>query len=207
MFVFWHEHQLWYLWPKKITTGKKVQSSGRLCFLAGLNYNWKKLRPEKKGTVVWPSVGNWKKLRAKKKGKVIWSSVGAQNTKHNTHHRHNNQQHEPCHPTLQRLCSLSLHGWSSGAAKSWRRRSPTPRAGHDPSGLRSLSLVCLLGKAKWCVCVFLASGYKTGTVMHEIPISSPPSWWHPFHTLGLSSTTHLVPPRGGCSHEKVPTSP
>jgi hypothetical protein len=26
-----------------------------------------------------------------------------------------------------------------------------------------------------CVCVFLASGYEMGTVMHEIPISSPPS--------------------------------
>jgi hypothetical protein len=61
--------------------------------------------------------------------------------------------------------------------------------------------------SSWCVCVcvcmFLASGYEMGTVMHEIPISSPPSWWHPFHALGLSSTTHLVPPRGGCSHETV----
>jgi hypothetical protein len=26
-----------------------------------------------------------------------------------------------------------------------------------------------------CVCVFLASGYGWGAVMHEIPISSPPS--------------------------------
>ncbi len=33
----------------------------------------------------------------------------ALNTKHNTH-RQNNQQDEPCHPTLQRLCPLSLHG-------------------------------------------------------------------------------------------------
>jgi hypothetical protein len=26
-----------------------------------------------------------------------------------------------------------------------------------------------------CVCVFLASGFKWGAVMHEIPISSAPS--------------------------------
>jgi hypothetical protein len=39
--------------PDKITTGKKnVQSSGRLCFSAGSNYNRKKLRPEKKGIVL-----------------------------------------------------------------------------------------------------------------------------------------------------------
>jgi hypothetical protein len=34
---------------------KNVQSSSRLCFSAGSNYNRKKLRPEKKGTVVWPT--------------------------------------------------------------------------------------------------------------------------------------------------------
>jgi hypothetical protein len=30
--------------------------------------------------------------------------------KKNNTHRHNNQQDEPCHPTLQQLCPLSLHG-------------------------------------------------------------------------------------------------
>ncbi len=35
---------------------KKVQSSGRPCFFVGSNYNWKKLQPEKKGTVVWQTV-------------------------------------------------------------------------------------------------------------------------------------------------------
>ncbi len=68
--------------PKKIMTPKKkIQSSGRLCFLAGSNYNWKKLRPEKKGTVVWPSVGNWKKLRPEKRN----SHLVVGNKKHNTH--------------------------------------------------------------------------------------------------------------------------
>ncbi len=43
---------------------------------------------------------------------------------------------------------LSLHGQSSGATKSWRRRYPTPYAGRERSGLRSLSLVCSLGGAK-----------------------------------------------------------
>ncbi len=42
------------------------------------------------------------------------------------------------------------------------------------------------------VCVFLASGYKWVTVMHEIPISSAQSMTS-FLTLGLSSTTPLVP--------------
>ncbi len=58
-----------------------------------------------------------------------------------------------------------------------------------------------------CVCV-LASGYGWGTVMHEIPISS-------FHILMTSLPyprtqqyySSSAPPRGGCSHEKVPTSP
>jgi hypothetical protein len=117
-------------------------------------FGWFKLHPEKiltgkKDTVVWPSVGNWKKLCPEKKGTVVWSLVGAQNTKHNTHHRHNNQQDEPCKPTLQWLCPLSLHGWSSGATKSWCHHSPMPCAGRNPSGLRLLSLVCLLGEAKW----------------------------------------------------------
>ncbi len=47
-----------------------------------------------------------------------------------------------------------------------------------------------------CVCVFLASGYKWVTVMHEIPISSAQSMTSLFHTLGLSSTTPLVPLAG-----------
>ena len=41
---------------KKLLLEIKVQLSGRLCFLAGSNNNQKKLRPEKKGTVVWPTV-------------------------------------------------------------------------------------------------------------------------------------------------------
>ncbi len=46
-----------YIRPEKNTTRKKkVQSSGQLCFLAGSNYNRKKLWPEKKGTVIWPTV-------------------------------------------------------------------------------------------------------------------------------------------------------
>ena len=63
------------------------------------------------GRNVWGGVvsRNRASNRRRKKGTVVWSSVGAQNTKHNTH-RHNNQQDEPCHPTLQRLCPLSLHG-------------------------------------------------------------------------------------------------
>ncbi len=129
MFVFWHEHQLWYLQ----TTGKNYYQ-------------------EKKGTVLWPAIffggfkfqseknfdpkkkrysclaDGWhksqitlchvkiqtpiitkleKNMSLKKKGTVVWLSVGAQNTKHNTH-RQNNQQDELCHPTLQRLCPLYL---------------------------------------------------------------------------------------------------
>jgi hypothetical protein len=56
------------------------------------------------------------------------------------------------------------------------------------------------------VCVFLASGYKWVTVMHEIPISSAHTM-NPFHTLGLRSTTPLVPLGGAVLHKKVPTSP
>ncbi len=48
-------------------------------------------------------------------------------------------------------------------------------------------------------CVFLASGYKWVTVMHEIPISSAQSMTS-FHTLGLSSTTPLVPLKRGVFH-------
>ncbi len=87
------------------------------------------------------------KIYVRKKQRVQSSLVvGWRN--HNTHHRHNNKQDEPCHPTLQRLCPLSLHGWSSGATKSWHCRSPTPCAGRNPLGLRLLSLVCSLGEAK-----------------------------------------------------------
>ena len=50
-----------------------------------------------------------------------------------------------------------------------------------------------------CVCVFLASGYVWVTVMHEIPISSAQSMTS-FHTLGLSSTTPLVPLKRGLYH-------
>jgi hypothetical protein len=57
------------------------------------------------------------------------------------------------------------------------------------------------------VCVFLASGYKWVTVMHEIPISSAQPMTSFFHTLVLSSTTPLVPLARAVSHEKVPTSP
>jgi hypothetical protein len=43
------------LQPEKITTGKKgtVELSDRLFFPVNSIYNQKKLRPEKKGTVVW----------------------------------------------------------------------------------------------------------------------------------------------------------
>ncbi len=87
-------------------------------FFSGFKLQPEKITTGKKGTVVWPSVGNWKKLSLEKKGTVFWLSVGGQNTKHNTHHRNNNQQDEQCHPTLQRLCPLSLHGWSSGTTNS-----------------------------------------------------------------------------------------
>ncbi len=45
-----------YIRPEKLLPEKKVQSSGWLCFSAGSNYNRKKIRPPKKGTVVWPTV-------------------------------------------------------------------------------------------------------------------------------------------------------
>jgi hypothetical protein len=40
------------------------------------------------------------------------------------------------------------------------------------------------GGSGWCVCVFLASGYGWGTVMHEIPISSS----HPLTSLPYPRT-------------------
>jgi hypothetical protein len=84
--------------------------------IVGVCIDPKKLGPEKKDTVMWPAMFfggfklqsekittgkkryshlavSWKleKITSGKKGTVVWSSVGAQNTKHNTHHRHNNQ--------------------------------------------------------------------------------------------------------------------
>ncbi len=38
------------------------------------------------------------------------------------------------HPTPIGISLLSLRGYSSNAIQSWRRRSPTPCAGHKPSG-------------------------------------------------------------------------
>ncbi len=102
------------LQPEKITTGKikKVQLSGRWRWLRfGGNVTTRKKR-----TVVWPAMFfrtfklqpkklNWKKKVQSsgrqlktgknyigKKGTVVWLSVGGHHTKHNTHHRHNNQQ-------------------------------------------------------------------------------------------------------------------
>ena len=49
------------------------------------------------------------------------------------------------------------------------------------------------------MCVFLASDYEWVTVMHEIPISSA-QLMTSFHTLGLSSTTPLVPLERGLFH-------
>jgi hypothetical protein len=51
------------------------------------------------------------------------------------------------------------------------------------------------------VCVFLASGYKWVTVMHEIPISSV-QMMTSFHTLELISTIPLVPPERGLYHRR-----
>ncbi len=74
-----------YIRSDKITTRKKVQLSGRPCFLAGSNYNWKKLRPKKKGTVVWLTVEihvfwqvqitTGKNYDPKKKGTIVWLTV------------------------------------------------------------------------------------------------------------------------------------
>ncbi len=50
-----------------------------------------------------------------------------------------------------------------------------------------------------CVCVFLASGYKWVTIIHEIPISSA-QLMTSVHTLGHSSTTPLVPLKRGLFH-------
>jgi hypothetical protein len=53
--------------------------------LAGSNYNWKKLRPKKKGTVVWLTVEihvfwqvqitTGKNYDPKKKGTIVWLTV------------------------------------------------------------------------------------------------------------------------------------
>ncbi len=66
-----------------VTTRKKVQSSGRLCFSAGSNYNGKKLQPEKKADSR-PAV-SWKleKITSRKKGTVVsshWLEGKTQNT-------------------------------------------------------------------------------------------------------------------------------
>jgi hypothetical protein len=73
------------LTTQKNTTKKKVQSSGRPCFLAGSNYNRKKLRLEKKVQSSGRQLETRKNHIRTKKGAVVWSLVGAQNTKHNTH--------------------------------------------------------------------------------------------------------------------------
>ncbi len=89
--VFWPE-EVAQIWQERYDRKKNVQSSGWLCFSAGSNYNRKKLRSKKK----WYSrlAVSWKleKITSGKKGTVVWLLVGGQNTKHNTHHRHNNQQ-------------------------------------------------------------------------------------------------------------------
>jgi hypothetical protein len=126
------------IWRVQITTGKnyhpkkkKVQSSAR--WLKSMFFGGFKLQPEKitsrkkryscladgrnksqmticRVKIRTPIITKLEKITTgEKKGTVVWSSVGAQNTKYNTH-RHNNQQDELCHPTLQWLCPLSLHG-------------------------------------------------------------------------------------------------
>ena len=61
----------------KLLPEKKVQSFGRLCFLAGSNYNQKKLRPEKKvqssGRLCFSN--HRKNYDPKKKGTVVWPTV------------------------------------------------------------------------------------------------------------------------------------
>jgi hypothetical protein len=132
-----------------VTNGKNVQSSGRLCFSAGSNYNRKKITTRKKRTVVRRSVGNWKKLRPEKKGTVI-SSRWLEGKTQNTTHIIDTTTNKMSRATLPSsgFCPLSLHGWSSGAIKSWRRHSPMPCAGRNQLGLRLLLLVCLHGEAK-----------------------------------------------------------
>ncbi len=68
-----------------ITIKKNIQSSGRLCFSAGSNYNRKKLRPEKKMyshlAISWKLIKNY----VRKKGTVIssrWLEGKTQNTPH-----------------------------------------------------------------------------------------------------------------------------
>jgi hypothetical protein len=86
------------IWQERYDLKKRnVQSSGRLCFSVGSNYNRKKIRQEKKVQSSGRQLETGKNYVRKKKGTVVWSLVGGQNTKHNTHHRHNNQQDEPCH--------------------------------------------------------------------------------------------------------------
>jgi hypothetical protein len=105
-----------------LMTGKNYYRKKKFSCLDGYVF-WRvqittgKITTGKKGTVGWPTVQinlvccvklqipiitKLEKITTKKKDTVVWSSVGAQNTKHNTH-RHNNQQDEPCQPTLKRL--------------------------------------------------------------------------------------------------------
>ncbi len=79
------------IWRERYDQKKNVQSSGRLCFSAGSNYNRKIYDWKKKVQSSGRQLETGKNY-VQKKGTVIWSSVGGQNTKHNTNHRHNNQQ-------------------------------------------------------------------------------------------------------------------
>ncbi len=93
------------IWQERYDRKKNVQSSGRLCFSAGSNYNRKKIRPEKKvqssrltgcffrhvqittrkittgkikGTVVWPmeAAQIWGECYdRKKKRTVVWPAM------------------------------------------------------------------------------------------------------------------------------------
>jgi hypothetical protein len=67
-------------------TGKKnIQSSGRLCFSAGSNYNRKKLRPEKKNVQLSGRQLETGKNYVRKKGAVISSHRLEGKTQNTTH--------------------------------------------------------------------------------------------------------------------------
>jgi hypothetical protein len=67
-------------------TGKKnVQSSGRLCFSAGSNYNRKKLRPEKKTQSSGRQLETGKKYVRKKNDTVVSSHQLEGKTQNTTH--------------------------------------------------------------------------------------------------------------------------
>ncbi len=64
-----------------------------------------------------------------------------------------------------------------GAKPYHGRPYPIPKI-HKATFMKEIDCLIVIGVLKCvcvCVCVFLASGYGWGTVMHEIPISSPPS--------------------------------